>query len=339
MYVLGIETSCDETGVALLRTVGDDQVKVVNEIVSSQVALHELYGGVVPELAAREHLKNLPILVDTILRRSGIGAADLGGVAVTRGPGLKGCLLMGCSFAKGISLAHNIPLIGVNHIEGHLLVPLLDNKDLSFPYLALVVSGGHTEIVLVKGVGDYTIFARTLDDAAGEAFDKSAALIGFPYPGGPKLAAAADTVGSSRFSLPKVMRESSDFSFSGLKTAIRMLVKENEKNLDEVRAELSFTVQHAIVETLCEKLLKVSKECGVKTVIVTGGVSANKWLRTEVGRLFPGKVYFPSPEHSLDNGVMIGFVGALRLLRGERSALDSDVLARWWVESLEQPHQ
>lgn len=227
MLVLGIETSCDETSLAILDFKSLKEHSLLAEEILSQTKVHLEYGGVVPELAAREHLSNLPLLYDKVIKDSGIQETDLDLIAVTSGPGLKGCLLMGLSFAQGLAKGLEKDLYAIHHIEGHILAPFLNNKQLNFPYLALVVSGGHTQIVQVEEVGRYKILGKTIDDAAGEAFDKSAHLLGFDYPGGPKLAEFADSISYSRFTLPKIMPGSRDFSFSGLKTAISLLIKEN----------------------------------------------------------------------------------------------------------------
>lgn len=332
MIVLGIETSCDETAAAVIDFREGDWT-LLSEVVSSQVALHREYGGVVPELASREHLTNLPLVVDEALNSAGISFEDIEGVGATRGPGLKGCLLMGYCYAKGISLAHDVPFLGVNHIEGHILAPMLDNPELTFPYLCLVVSGGHTEIVEVYGVGSYKLVARTIDDAAGEAFDKSAHLLGFPYPGGAALSRLGDTCESSRFSLPKVMREQEGFSFSGLKTAISLLLKKQGEIDHETKAELAFTIQGSIVDALLFKLKGALNTSSLKTVALTGGVSANRRLRAEVEKLRV-PVYFPRMDHCMDNGAMIAFAAAHRFARGESTPLDTEVFGRWPVEEL-----
>jgi len=332
MIVLGIETSCDETAAAVIDYQGSEW-RLLSEVVSSQIALHQEYGGVVPELASREHLTNLPLVVEEALVTAGISLEELDGIGVTRGPGLKGCLLMGYCYAKGLSLAHDIPFLGVNHIEGHILAPMLDNPSLSFPYLCLVVSGGHTEIVEVHGVGDYKLIARTIDDAAGEAFDKSAHLLGFPYPGGAALSRLADTRESSRFLLPRVMREQAGFSFSGLKTAIALLLKRQGTIDEETKGELAFTIQESIVDALVYKLKGALASSSIRTVALTGGVSANRRLRREVEKL-KADVYFPQMNHCMDNGAMIAFTAALRFARGETTSLDTEVFGRWPVEEL-----
>lgn len=330
--VLGIESSCDETAASVLQWDGR-QAKVLSERISSQNHRHENYGGVVPELASREHLTNLPIIVSNALKDASVSAEGIQLVAATRGPGLQGCLFMGYSFAKGFALAGDIPFIGVNHIEGHILVPLLDNPELTFPYLCLVVSGGHTEIHIVRDVGNYECLGRKIDDAAGEAFDKSARLLGLPYPGGPHLAKQADTVSSSRFSLPKVMRGENGFSFSGLKTAIRLLVEKQKLNSETI-PEIAYTIQEAIVDTLLFKVNEAVKITGIQSIVTTGGVAANRRLREALGGIQGCKAYFPTNFHSTDNATMIGFVGALRHERGEVTDYDSEVRSRWLVEDI-----
>ncbi|MBN8548765.1 MAG: tRNA (adenosine(37)-N6)-threonylcarbamoyltransferase complex transferase subunit TsaD [Deltaproteobacteria bacterium] len=341
MLVLAIESSCDETAVALLDSASGQAVRLIDEVISSQTNIHELYGGVVPELAAREHLHNLPLLVDGIMQKTRVSWSDIGLLAVTRGPGLKGCLLIGMDFAKGISVGTGIPLLGVNHIEGHVLAPMLDNPELHFPYLALIVSGGHTEIVAVRDVGSYSIVARTIDDAAGEAFDKSANLLGLAYPGGAKLAALADSATAAipkEFELPKVMREAEGFSFSGLKTAIALLIKKKGAHIaqdPQAQALLAKSIQSSIVETLIHKLKLAISQTGLRNVALSGGVSANRALRAAAAAIPGVRVYTPSALHCMDNAAMIGYVGLKRFERGERNTLDISALSRWPVETLQ----
>ncbi len=333
MRILGIETSCDETGVALLDYDGT-KCTVAAEEVSSQVRLHEAYGGVVPELASREHLSNLPVIFDQIMtgRRESV---DL--ICVTQGPGLKGCLLVGVCFAKGLSAAGGIPLCGVNHIEGHLLSPRFEHPELGLPYLGLVVSGGHTEIIVVEGAGKYSCFARTTDDAAGEAFDKAAALLDLPYPGGPALAALAAGVRNDAFTLPKVMREAEGFSFSGLKTAISLLVKKNEESMrrdPKIKAKLAAAVQDSIIDAIQFKVKGAVRATGIHTLSVSGGVAANTALRESL-RKIPGiDVYFPPPQYCTDNGVMIAFAGLQRFLAGAPIHDSLEIHSRWPVEEM-----
>lgn len=345
MYILAIESSCDETGVAILSEKSTDQIEILSEELSSQVKLHELYGGVVPELASREHMKNLPLLLEKALAKSKISLNQITGIGVTRGPGLKGCLMTGLFFGHGLSQVLDVPLVGVNHIEGHLLAPMLDNPELKFPYLCLVVSGGHTEIHLLKGVGDYTLLCRTQDDAAGEAFDKSANLLGINYPGGAMLAALADSVPGSRYKLPKVMRSQEGFSFSGLKTAISLLIKkeyarlqsettDTESEITNIKGEIAFAIQQAIIQTLIDKLKAAMIQTNINQVAISGGVAANKALRKAVSNINGAKTFFPLPSHSTDNAAMIAYVAYLRLKRGESLPLDAPVLPRWPVETL-----
>lgn len=334
MLALGIETSCDESAVALLEFDSKNKPRLLGELISSQNAIHEQYGGVVPELASREHLRNLPLLYDSLLTTANKSIDDLELIGVTQGPGLKGCLLIGISFARGLSEATGKPLVGVNHIEGHLLAPRLDNPDLEFPYLCLIVSGGHTEIIEVRGVAEYHLVTRTQDDAAGEAFDKSANLLGLPYPGGAKLAALADTIRESPLKLPKVMREQEGFSFSGLKTAFLLLVRQNESKLkdESVKAQLAFAAQEAIVDTLVHKTSIALKERGISRLAVSGGVAANRRLREAVSSLKGISSYFPTSLHSTDNAAMIAYVAAERWQKGIKSQ-DLLVKPRWPVES------
>jgi len=346
VIVLGIETSCDESAVSLLRF--DESITILAEEISSQTELHEAYGGVVPELASREHLKNLPLLLSKVLNESGTDLQSIDSIAVTRGPGLKGCLLIGVCFAKGLSLAHEVPLIGVNHIEGHVFSCLLENPDVKPPFLSLIVSGGHTEILVVEELGNYKVVARTIDDAAGEAFDKAANLLNFVYPGGAKLGAAADSFGppSGKFVLPKVMREAEGFSFSGLKTAIALLIKKSSACSDGMSSntigDLASTIQEAITETLVHKLQKAVNETGISKIAVAGGVSANARLRKKCEELTlrgaPVTCYFSSRTHCMDNASMIALVGGLRAkkfgLKDLSSGLSMDVVSRWPLEGL-----
>ena len=345
MLILGIESSCDESAVALVELDNASRARVHFEEISSQVKLHALYGGVVPELAAREHLANLPILVDRALCFVSANNLEIDLLAVTQGPGLKGCLLIGLEFAKGLSLAKELPLVGVNHIEGHLHAARLDNPDLPESFMALVVSGGHSEIVKVEsGLSGlkYEVLARTIDDAAGEAFDKSANLLGFEYPGGARLAALADTVTSSRYVLPKIMRESPGFSFSGLKTAIALLLKKNQEAHHDpiLKAELAFAIQEAIVDSLVHKLAKELEKHSVSAVTITGGVASNRRLREKIKSITSLPVFFPSLSHCVDNAAMIALVGGMRgqVCLGATEQMEllypTEVRPRWPIETL-----
>jgi N6-L-threonylcarbamoyladenine synthase len=335
MIVLGIESSCDETGLAILEIDAAGVSTIRGEVLSSQVSLHEKYGGVVPELASREHMRNLPVLCEELFRETGISLGDIDGIGVTCGPGLKGCLLMGVTFAQGLGLSHSIPVFPVNHIEGHILSGELHEPKLKPPYLTLVVSGGHTEILLVEGLGRYTCLCRTRDDAAGEAFDKSANLLELQYPGGARLAGWADKGGPSPlFKVPRVAREMEDFSFSGLKTSVALMVKKNREELqgDEKRfADMCWAIQDGIVDPL---VVKVSREVNARRLplVVCGGVSANAELRRRLTQKCP-TVYFPPMKHCIDNGAMIAYVAARYLTAGTK-APRIDIFSRWPVETL-----
>lgn len=333
--VLGIESSCDESAVALVVTSDSTPPTVLAEEISSQAALHELYGGVVPELASREHLQALPLLLETVLTRAGIKLDDIDGVGVTQGPGLVGCLLVGMNFARGICSPRGIPLYGVHHIEGHVLAPLLEADALTFPYLALVVSGGHTEIHLVHELGSYQLLSRTMDDAAGEAFDKAANLLGLGYPGGAKLAALADAeVGEPLYRLPAPVPGQATFSFSGLKTAISLLIQQQGGLVEARRGALAHAIQSAIVSSLTDKLQLAVRNNSVETIVVTGGVSANHALRRRVNELFPKhRVVFPPLHHCTDNAAMIALCAGMRLVRNIPPAL-GEPCSRWPLELL-----
>lgn len=333
MLVLGIETSCDETGVALLDYQESGVSRIIQESLASQIEMHALYGGVVPELASREHMKALPVLVDTLCKDSGIGLKDLDALAVTVGPGLKGCLLIGATFTQGCSTALGKKLIPVNHIEAHLLAAELANPELKPPYLSLIVSGGHTELQLVQAGGKYLCLGRTRDDAAGEAFDKSAALLGLPYPGGPTLARLADTTKQSRYTLPVVARDMSDFSFSGLKTAVLLEIKKHRQELEEsseAKAEMAYAIQEAITESLLLKVKRALKEHSVETLSVVGGVAANMNLRAKLKDLLGDRVIFPPMKWCVDNGAMIAYAGARRIL----APPSFEIRSRWGIELL-----
>lgn len=317
MRVLGIETSCDETGVALYDT---DRGLVAHRL-HSQVDLHARYGGVVPEIASRDHIRRLLPLVQEVLAESRIDRPDA--VAHTAGPGLVGALLVGGGVAGGLALAWNCPVIPVHHMEGHLLAPMLEPDPPSFPFLALLVSGGHTMLVGVDGLGLYRVLGTTLDDAAGEAFDKTAKLLGLGYPGGPAVARAAEEGDETAIALPRPMlgRPGFDFSFSGLKTAVMLAVRsaEDAGRLDSVRADIAASFQRAVVDTLVGKTLKAAQSEGSERIVVAGGVGANRLLRQALKDRFEGRVYYPRIEFCTDNGAMIALAGALRLGHAHRS--------------------
>ena len=310
MLVLGIETSCDETGVALYDGA---EGRLLAHVVHSQVAMHEAYGGVVPELASRDHIRRLVPLTRLVLERSGHGMAELSGVGYTEGPGLAGALLVGASFAHALGEALAIPVLGIHHLEGHLLSPLLSARRPTFPFIALLVSGGHTQLMRVDGVGRYRLLGETQDDAAGEAFDKTAKLLGLGYPGGPALSALAERGTPGRYHLPRPMLTSGDldFSFSGLKTAALMLVKQQGNPADIARAFVD-----AVVEVLVAKCMRALEANGLRRLVVAGGVGANKQLRAALDAEAKKRgfdVFYPEPELCTDNGAMIAFAAAQRL--------------------------
>ncbi len=319
MLILGVESSCDETGIALY----DSDAGLLSHALHSQVAMHAEYGGVVPELASRDHIRRVVPLLRSTLENAGKSLADIDAVAYTRGPGLSGALLVGCAFAEALAVAIDKPTIPVHHLEGHLLSPLLSKTPPTFPFVALLVSGGHTQLMKVTGVGEYELLGETLDDAAGEAFDKSAKLLGLPYPGGALLSRLAETGTPGVYELPRPMLHSADlnFSFSGLKTAVLTLVREQgEAPLDEAfRANAARAFQEAIAEVLVKKSLKAMKQTCLKQLVVAGGVGANKQLRStldEEAKRKRFRVYYPELEFCTDNGAMIALAGCLRLLSG-----------------------
>ena len=332
MLILGVESSCDETGIALY----DSAAGLLSHALHSQVVMHAEYGGVVPELASRDHIRRVVPLLREALSGAGRCLADVDAVAYTRGPGLAGALLVGCAFAEALALALDKPTIPVHHLEGHLLSPLLSSNPPSFPFIALLVSGGHTQLMRVTGVGEYELLGETLDDAAGEAFDKSAKLLGLRYPGGALLSKLAEQGQSGIHQLPRPMLHSGDlnFSFSGLKTAVLTLVREQAELTDEFKANAARAFQEAIVEVLVKKSLKAIKQTGLKQLVVAGGVGANKQLRATLDDEAKRKrfrVYYPELEFCTDNGAMIALAGALRLQAGAppKVAGDFAVQPRW----------
>ncbi len=334
MLVLGIETSCDETGIALYHT----ERGLLCHTLYSQVGLHAEYGGVVPELASRDHIRRVLPLIREALGQSGHTLHDLDAVAYTQGPGLAGALLVGASVGCALAFALNIAVIGVHHLEGHLLSPLLSQTPPTFPFVALLVSGGHTQLMRVSGVGDYELLGETVDDAAGEAFDKTAKLLGLGYPGGPRLSALARDGRPGRFRLPRPMLHSGDlnFSFSGLKTAVLTLVNGRTPEPQD-RADIAHAFQEAMVEVLAAKALAALKQTGLGQLVVAGGVGANRQLReglSDQARQLGARVFYPELEFCTDNGAMIAFAGAMRL--GHRSAPDwrFTVRPRWDLERL-----
>lgn len=335
MRVLGIETSCDETGVAVY----DTHRGLLAHCLHSQIHLHAQYGGVVPELASRDHIRRLPRLIAQVLVDAGLESAEIDAIAYTAGPGLAGALLVGASVARSMAFALGVPAVPVHHLEGHLLSPLLGEGSLAFPFVALLVSGGHTQIMDVRAVGDYRLLGETVDDAAGEAFDKVAKLLGLPYPGGPQLARLAEAGQAGRFSLPRPMKNSGDlnFSFSGLKTAVmtaRTRVLEAENGLADLAAEF----QEAVVDVLVSKVSAAMAGHPGANLVVAGGVGANRRLRFKLDRraVKAGfRVFYPPLELCTDNGAMIALAGALRLQKGLaiNDGLEVRVSPRWDLEA------
>ena len=338
MLVLGIETSCDETGLALYDSAGG----LIAHALHSQVTMHEAYGGVVPELASRDHIRRVVPLTESVLREGGASLADLDGVAYTQGPGLAGALLVGASIAQGLAYSLGVPALGIHHLEGHLLSPLMVKPAPAFPFIALLVSGGHSQLMRVNDVGEYELLGETLDDAAGEAFDKTAKLLGLGYPGGPELAALAKQGVPGRIKLPRPMLHSGslDFSFSGLKTAVVTQVKAHTLDA-RVRADIAAEFEAAIVDVLVAKSLAALQQCGVAHLVVAGGVGANLQLRARLHQASSRQgfsVYFPPAEFCTDNGAMIAFAAALRLQRDKATQAETDgafsVRPRWNLATL-----
>ena len=334
MLVLGIETSCDETGVALC----DDRLGVLGEALHSQVDLHALYGGVVPELASRAHIRRAVPLAREALAQAGRTLADVDLIAYTQGPGLAGALLVGASLAAGLGIALSRPVVGIHHLEGHLLSPLLADPRPEFPFVALLVSGGHTQLMAVEGVGRYALLGETVDDAAGEAFDKTASLLGLAYPGGPALSRLAQSGDPKRFAFPRPMIASDglDFSFSGLKTAAMQCVRRHPPD-DRLRADVAASFQAAVVDVLAAKCLRALDETGMTRLVVAGGVGANTALRGGPQRAAAAAgppVFFPPPQLCTDNGAMIAFAAALRHGPGGPGRDDFTVRPRWDLATL-----
>ena len=334
MKVLGIETSCDETGVALY----DTENGLLADALHSQVDLHAMYGGVVPEIASRDHIRCLLPLVEQVLGAAGVERPDA--IAYTAGPGLVGALMVGSGMANGLGLAWDCPVIPVHHMEGHLLAPMLEDIPPEFPLLALLVSGGHTMLIAVRGLGEYKLLGTTLDDAVGEAFDKSAKLLGLGYPGGPALAALAESGSDDAFALPRPMlnKPGLDFSFSGLKTAVMLVVRQvvEDGRLDAERANIAASFQRAAVDTLIGRTLQAAKREQLDRIVIAGGVGANKLLRKEMAERFSGEVFYPRMAYCTDNGAMIAVAGALRLADAG-SAGEIRAQARWSLDTLRQP--
>jgi N6-L-threonylcarbamoyladenine synthase len=334
MIVLGIETSCDETGVAVY----DGERGLLGDALYSQIGLHAKYGGVVPELASRDHVRKLLPIVSQAIEKSGITKNDITGVAYTAGPGLVGALLVGATAGRCLAWTWGVPAIGIHHMEGHLLAPMLEPDPPAFPFLALLVSGGHTLLVEVGGVGDYRVLGDSIDDAVGEAFDKTATLLGLSYPGGPALAALALTGNPARFTFPRPMtnRPGLDFSFSGLKT-FAMNTWQNSGQTDQDRADIARAFEDAVVDTMVIKCRRALAQTGLQTLVIAGGVGANVRLRERLRDLMNasgGRVSYPRPAFCTDNGAMIAYAGYRRLQAGQQESLSIKAMPRWSLEEL-----
>ncbi len=343
--ILGIESSCDETGVALYS----GSRGLLAHRLHSQVKLHAEYGGVVPELASRDHIRRLAPLVKTVLEEAGVGGEAVEGVAYTAGPGLVGALLTGAGFGRSLAWAWQVPAVAVHHMEGHLLAPMLEPNPPAFPFVALLVSGGHTLLVQVEGVGRYRLLGQSLDDAAGEAFDKTAKLLGLGYPGGPAVAMLAERGDPRRFRFPRPMtdRPGLDFSFSGLKTFTLTTLREEARGLggealEQLKADIARAFEEAVVDTLVIKCRRAVEQTGIRTLVLAGGVAANRRLRRRMDAMMEktgGETFYPRLEFCTDNGAMIAYAGWQRLRAGERVGPAFDARPRWSLMELEPPGQ
>ncbi len=331
MIILGLETSCDDTGVAVF----DSQQGLLAHLRASQVEIHQNYGGVVPELAARDHIRKLMPLIEAVLAEAGITKQNLDAVAYTKGPGLSGALLVGASLGRSLAFALDIPAIGVHHMEGHLLSPMLEPDQPTFPFLALLVSGGHTMLVKVDAFSEYELLGQTLDDAVGEAFDKTAKLMGLGYPGGPAISSLAQLGDTTRFDMPRPMtdRPGLNFSFSGLKTHVRTLYQ-SCANPEKDKADIAAGFQQAVIDTLIIKCKRALKQTGFKQLVIAGGVSANTALREQLAVKLDADVFYPRHDFCTDNGAMIAYAGWLRLEKGFKEELSFDVKPRWPLQEL-----
>ncbi|UUY08983.1 tRNA (adenosine(37)-N6)-threonylcarbamoyltransferase complex transferase subunit TsaD [Pseudomonas sp. J452] len=338
MLVLGLETSCDETGVALY----DSERGLLADALFSQIEQHRVFGGVVPELASRDHVKRMLPLIREVLAEAGVERTQIEAIAYTAGPGLVGALLVGASCAQALAFAWGIPAVGVHHMEGHLLAPMLEEQPPAFPFVALLVSGGHTQLVRVDGIGRYQLLGESLDDAAGEAFDKTAKLMGLQYPGGPEIARLAEVGTPGRFTFPRPMtdRPGLDFSFSGLKTFTLntwLQCREAGDQSEQTRADVALAFQQAVVDTLTIKCRRALKQTGLNNLVIAGGVSANQALRQSLEKMLgelKGQVFYARPRFCTDNGAMIAYAGCQRLLAGQQDGPAIGVQARWPMEQL-----
>ena len=345
MRVIGLETSCDETGLAIFDSNQRHQANqgLVGQVLYSQIALHATYGGVVPELASRDHIRKLVPLLTQLLAECHLKKTDIDAIAFTKGPGLVGALMTGALFGRSLALALDIPAIGVHHMEGHLLAPLLGQNPPDFPFVALLVSGGHTMLVAVEGIGQYHILGESIDDAAGECFDKAAKMLDLPYPGGPNIAKLAQTGNPLAYALPRPMLgRGLDFSFSGMKTAVHNLIKDHATDINnpadaQTRADIAASFQHAVVDTLVKKCVKALQQTGMKRLVIAGGVSANQQLRQSLADALikmSATVHYAPPALCTDNGAMIAFAGWQRLAAGQHDDLAVSCLPRWDMTSL-----
>ncbi|MDU4464741.1 tRNA (adenosine(37)-N6)-threonylcarbamoyltransferase complex transferase subunit TsaD [Haemophilus parahaemolyticus] len=339
MKILGIETSCDETGVAIY----DEEKGLIANQLYSQIEMHADYGGVVPELASRDHIRKTVPLIEAALKEANLTACDIDGVAYTAGPGLVGALLVGATIARSLAYAWNVPALGVHHMEGHLLAPMLEETPPEFPFVALLISGGHTQLVKVDGVGQYELLGESIDDAAGEAFDKTGKLLGLDYPAGVAVSKLAEQGTPNRFVFPRPMtdRPGLDFSFSGLKTfaanTINANLDENGKLDEQTRCDIAHAFQQAVVDTILIKCKRALQQTGYKRLVMAGGVSANKQLRADLAEMMKslgGEVYYPRPQFCTDNGAMISYTGFLRLKHGKQTDLSVSVKPRWAMTEL-----
>ncbi|MFY8274053.1 tRNA (adenosine(37)-N6)-threonylcarbamoyltransferase complex transferase subunit TsaD [Pseudoalteromonas sp. SSDWG2] len=334
MRILGIESSCDETGIAIY----DDEQGLLAHQLYSQVKMHADYGGVVPELASRDHVRKTLPLIEAAFAEANCGPEDLDGVAYTAGPGLVGALLVGSSIARSLAYGWKLPTVAVHHMEGHLLAPMLEDKVPEFPFVALLVSGGHTLLVKVSGIGEYEVLGESVDDAAGEAFDKTAKLLGLDYPGGPLLAKLAEQGTPNKYKFPRPMtdRPGLDFSFSGLKTFAANTIR-SEGDDEQTKADIAHAFQTAVIDTLAIKCKRALKETGIKRLVIAGGVSANTYLREQLEKMMQGmkgEVFYPRPAFCTDNGAMIAYAGMQRLKAGQTATMDTRVQPRWPIDTL-----
>lgn len=334
MRILGIETSCDETGIAIY----DDEQGLLSHELYSQVKLHADYGGVVPELASRDHVRKVVPLIQKAMADANTTAQDLDGIAFTQGPGLVGALLVGSSVGRSLAYAWGIPAVGVHHMEGHLLAPMLEDAVPEFPFVALLVSGGHSMLVKVEGIGEYEVLGESIDDAAGEAFDKTAKLLGLDYPGGPLLAKLAEQGEAGHYKFPRPMtdRPGLDFSFSGLKTFAANTIRDADDD-PQTHANIAYAFEEAVVDTLMIKCRRALKQTGMKRLVIAGGVSANKRLRASMDQMMKGlkgEVFYPSLAFCTDNGAMIAYAGMQRLKAGQTTELSASAKPRWPLDSL-----